>query len=497
MALTCFPWHSGVQDQTLARADEDATASAAASYDVDGSGMVGPADVLALIDRIHQGDSSAAYDLDSSGAVDEKDVDALVALLRSGNRRQTRPVHDVAETVPPRALAVDPQVIVTLTPPGPPPYAPGSQIPVGVYVRRAQVGAPILIRLLQFDSQDTHALLTLELPVTHTDSTAMYAPFWFYDFTSTALCAADPTKCGKGYSDFVQSAKFSVVWLESSADALRQLTLPGDASPIYVGSVLVTLPANPGLYRLDLMNADALPPNSGALLVYGFGTTPGDPRVDLSAYDGSIAGGQIDLVVDMCLVDADCADDGNDCTQDICDAGTCRHPPLAMGAPCGNQTPQGDCDLGDVCDGAGACMPNYASNTTICRAAVNECDAPEHCAGDSADCPPNQTVSSGIPCADDSDSCTTDACDGAGICAHTNNGLCGACCVAGGDCMNNVLPEQCPDAATRFHSGLDCAAISCGVIPTVSEWGLVILTLCLLTGAKIVFVPRSKKTTSS
>ncbi len=62
--------------------------------------------------------------------------------------------------------------------------------------------------------------------------------------------------------------------------------------------------------------------------------------------------------------------------------------------------------------------------------------------------------------------------------------------------MNNVLPEQCPDAATRFHSGLDCATISCGGIPTVSEWGLVVLTLCLLTGAKIAFAVRLREVES-
>jgi len=497
VTVTCSPLHSVAQDLTLARANKEAPTATAGPYDVDGSGIVGPADVLALIDRINQGDSSIAYDLDSSGAVDEKDVDALIEFIGSRGQVSTVLAHKRSGTAKTAALLTDPQVVVTLTPPGPPPYAPASQIPVAVYVRRAQPGQPIFIRLLQFDSQDTDPALTLELPVTHTDSTAPYAPYRFFDFTSTALCAADLTKCGDGYVDWFQGVIFAIVWFEGSANASRQLTLPGDASPIYVGSVLVTLPANPGMYRLDLMNADEPPPNSGAMLVYGFGMTPDDPRVDLSPYGGTIAGGRLDLLVgsdNNCASGLPCAGDGNDCTQDICEAGVCQHPPLAQGAPCGNRTPQGTCDRGDVCDGAGGCTANYAPSGTICRPAVGECDVTEYCSGGSADCPTNHFEPPGTACSDDGDPCTDDLCDGAGVCGHPSNYRCGACCVAGGDCTNNLPPEQCPEAPMHFHLGKDCSMIACGPIPTVSEWGLVVLTLVLLTGAKIAFASRPRAT---
>lgn len=494
MTFTCVPLHSGIRGLTAARADEDAPASAAASYDVDGSGMVAPADVLALIDGIREsGGVSPQFDLDSSGIADEQDVTVLIDALLAGARldgaRTKRPIGPPGSD----ALRGGPNVIVTLSPPGVGPYPAGSQFPIGVSIQRALPGPSILLRLIQFDLEATDSLLTVVLTISHSDSTA--GPFFFWDFASTAFCNADPSGCGSGYVDFLSGPRFTAVWIGFSADPARQLTIPGDGGPLYLGSLQVTLPTQPGVYRLDMLNAGSVGSDFGARLDFGF-----DPRTTWLANQGDFEGGTLDLIVDQsaeCVSGTPCAGDGNDCTQDICEAGTCRHPPLATGAPCGNQTPQGNCDIGDVCDGAGACIPNYAPNTTICRAGVNECDAPDYCTGDSIDCPPNQFVSLGTQCADDGDPCTTDACDGGGVCAHTNNGLCGACCVAGGDCMNNVLPEQCPDAATRFHSGVDCAAISCGAIPTVSEWGLVVLTLCLLTGAKIVFVPSSKKTASS
>ena len=57
-----------------------------------------------------------------------------------------------------------------------------------------------------------------------------------------------------------------------------------------------------------------------------------------------------------------------------------------------------------------------------------------------------------------------------------------------------VLPVTHADSlAGRFHLGRDCAALSCGAIPAVSEWGLVVLALILLTGAKIAFALRPQE----
>src|SRR5215475_14627585 len=57
-----------------------------------------------------------------------------------------------------------------------------------------------------------------------------------------------------------------------------------------------------------------------------------------------------------CTTNTDC-DDGNPCTVDTCDSGSCHHA--------------------------------LAPSTTVCRAAAGVCDAVEHCTGDSDVCPPD------------------------------------------------------------------------------------------------------------
>ena len=66
----------------------------------------------------------------------------------------------------------------------------------------------------------------------------------------------------------------------------------------------------------------------------------------------------------------------------------------------------------------------------------------------------------------------------------------GACCDEDtfGGCV--VLPaSQCTCAKCVFHQDMSCEEIECvhNPIPTVSQWGLVVLTLLLLTGAKVYF----------
>ncbi|HKO95223.1 MAG TPA: hypothetical protein VJU61_28905 [Polyangiaceae bacterium] len=49
----------------------------------------------------------------------------------------------------------------------------------------------------------------------------------------------------------------------------------------------------------------------------------------------------------QCTGDVDCNDD-NSCTSDVCTSGICSHPPAEAHTPCAH---------GNVCDGAGACVP--------------------------------------------------------------------------------------------------------------------------------------------
>ncbi len=76
-------------------------------------------------------------------------------------------------------------------------------------------------------------------------------------------------------------------------------------------------------------------------------------------------------------------------------------------------------------------------------------------------------------------------CEGVGFCE-------GACCdQQSGDCQNAVVKTACACPNCVWTGAVDCADIECEAefvaIPTVSQWGLVVLTLLLLTGAKIGF----------
>ena len=78
----------------------------------------------------------------------------------------------------------------------------------------------------------------------------------------------------------------------------------------------------------------------------------------------------------------------------------------------------------------------------------------------------------------------------------------GACCdmdagplATGGDCTTDVLRSDCQCDQCVWTKGARCSDVPCPAIfvaiPTVSEWSLVILTLLLLTGAKIFFGRRA------
>lgn len=67
----------------------------------------------------------------------------------------------------------------------------------------------------------------------------------------------------------------------------------------------------------------------------------------------------------------------------------------------------------------------------------------------------------------------------------------GACCDADpfGTCQDDIPASQCNCTKCSFYKDTPCSEIGCthNSIPTVSEWGLTIMTLLLLTGAKILF----------
>jgi hypothetical protein len=166
-----------------------------------------------------------------------------------------------------------------------------------------------------------------------------------------------------------------------------------------------------------------------------------------------------------------------------------------------------------VCDGGTACTP-----------ATGLCDPlPD---------PPTSTA-----CEADGDSCTQDHCDGNGSCVELTV-LCGACCNSlTGMCNEDTLQSQCVCSHCTWTQGASCSQAGCDEvlgaccersstdltvatcyqstqaqcgcarctwnkgeacediicdpdfrpIPTVSEWGLVVLALMLLIGGKVYF----------
>src|SRR5581483_2629296 len=105
---------------------------------------------------------------------------------------------------------------------------------------------------------------------------------------------------------------------------------------------------------------------------------------------------------------ADCAALGTPCTPGSCDpaTGACVVAPAPRGAPC---TEDGDLCTDDVCDGAGSCGHLPVDCARACR--DDGCDPTTGaCVG--------SPLAPGTRCADDGNPCTDDVCDGTGTCRH-------------------------------------------------------------------------------
>jgi len=141
-----------------------------------------------------------------------------------------------------------------------------------------------------------------------------------------------------------------------------------------------------------------------------------------------------------------CGDDGNVCTDDICDgAGACSHPPNA--APC---------DDGLFCNGTDSCQGGACAVHT-----GNPCAAGGECNRSCNEGADNCFDASGTPCTADGDVCTDDVCNGAGACAHPpNTAPCddGDVCTTGDRCGGGVCV---PGAPIDCDDGDPCTDDSC------------------------------------
>ncbi len=143
-------------------------------------------------------------------------------------------------------------------------------------------------------------------------------------------------------------------------------------------------------------------------------------------------------------------DDGNRTSGDCCDAG-CQFE--AAGSACGDADDT-ECDHADSCDGAGACLANFAPLDSPCGDAGTECTNQDACDGNGT-CVDNGHVGAGMRCGDAGTDCVLqDTCDGAGNC--TDNGFVGMgmpCSPDGSACTE----DMCDGAGTCTHELPSCS----------------------------------------
>lgn len=184
--------------------------------------------------------------------------------------------------------------------------------------------------------------------------------------------------------------------------------------------------------------------------VSDFVTPTAQVRVRFSAADvpnNSITEAGVDnfqvdvLVCTNCQTPADCAD-GNECTEDLCNAGICANPPTI-----------GPCDDGNACTARDTCSGGVCSGTPV--SGCLPCQVPGDC--------------------DDGNECTTDSCAG-GVCVFTPHfdpcddgepctendacasGICSGTYIPG--CAQCATDEECDDGV--FCNGVEtCVAFSC------------------------------------
>ncbi|MCB9849990.1 MAG: hypothetical protein H6817_04725 [Phycisphaerales bacterium] len=136
---------------------------------------------------------------------------------------------------------------------------------------------------------------------------------------------------------------------------------------------------------------------------------------DFAIYEQGFTGPLVSVGACACTFHSQC-DDGNACTADFCNSGTCQHIPTGEGGGCDD----GDtCTVNDACSN-GACIGEAVPGCVSCTM-DSECDDGYPCTVDTCNlttfvCEYSDSMS-GLSC-DDGDACTTaDVCDGSGGCA--------------------------------------------------------------------------------
>jgi len=139
-------------------------------------------------------------------------------------------------------------------------------------------------------------------------------------------------------------------------------------------------------------------------------------------------------------------DDGDVCTDDLCNAAAGK---------CTFKANTGPCQDGDPCTAASACAAGKCVGTTPLCVDGDPCTQ-DICTPGKAGAPASCTYDKGKGC-DDANPCTIDACKGDGSCGHTARPD-GTSCGAGGACDKGAC--KCP--AGDFLAAQQCVGCGCG-----------------------------------
>jgi cysteine-rich repeat protein len=192
---------------------------------------------------------------------------------------------------------------------------------------------------------------------------------------------------------------------------------------------------------------------------YGIALSPDGKSLYLGADNDS---GMLLFAVNNCgdtvVEDGEVCDDGNQQSGDCCSA-TCQPEP--MGGPC---TDDGNTCTDDVCGPQGICLHTentapcsdglFCNGTDTCSGgscvvhAGNPCAGGPECADSCNERSDNCFDVAGTPCTDDGSVCTTDRCDGTGVCRHNPGNAGTECRASAGPCdaaeACNGLSPACP-----------------------------------------------------
>jgi len=158
------------------------------------------------------------------------------------------------------------------------------------------------------------------------------------------------------------------------------------------------------------------------------------------------------------VADVDCSEFDDQCSDGVCDTftGLCADKPKGPGTPC--ELDDNLCTW-DVCDGNGACV---FDGDVPCSGPLGECDGGKTCDPSTGTCVDLPDPGPDTPCDSDGDLCTTEFCDGEGVCRFDSDVICAGpigpcdggqvCDPATGTCTD--LPDADPGTSCEADNDL-------------------------------------------